>query len=44
MSVVVLRRIALNMVKKEPTRKGGVISKVKIAVWDNSYLEHILVS
>lgn len=43
-NLVVLRRIALNMVKKEPTRKGSVRGKVKIAGWDNSYLERILVS
>jgi predicted transposase YbfD/YdcC len=43
-NLVVLRRIALNTVKKEHTRKGSVRSKVKTAGWDNSYLEQILVS
>jgi predicted transposase YbfD/YdcC len=43
-NLVVLRRIALNMVKKEQTRKGSVRSRVKTAGWDNSYLEQILVS
>jgi len=44
-NLVVLRRIALNMVKKEPTRnKSSVRSRVKTAGWDNSYLERILVS
>lgn len=43
-NLVVLRRIALNMVKKEHTRKGSVRSRVKTAGWDNTYLEQILVS
>jgi predicted transposase YbfD/YdcC len=44
-NLVVLRRIALNMVKKEQTRKkSSVRSRVKTAGWDNSYLEQILVS
>ena len=44
-NLVVLRRIALNMVKKEQTRKkSSVRSRVKAAGWDNSYLERILVS
>jgi len=43
-NLVISRRIALNMVKKEHTRKGSVRSRVKTAGWDNSYLEQILVS
>jgi predicted transposase YbfD/YdcC len=44
-NLVVLRRIALNMVKKEPThKKSSVRSRIKTAGWDNSYLERILVS
>jgi predicted transposase YbfD/YdcC len=44
-NLVVLRRIALNMVKKEQThKKSSVRRKVKAAGWDNSYLEQILVS
>ena len=44
-NLVVLRRIALNMVKKEQThKKSSVRGKVKTAGWDNSYLERILVS
>lgn len=44
-NLVVLRRIALNMVKKEQThKKASVRRKVKTAGWDNSYLERILVS
>jgi len=44
-NLVVLRRIALNMVKKEQThKKASVRRKVKAAGWDNSYLERILVS
>jgi predicted transposase YbfD/YdcC len=44
-NLVVLRRIALNMVKKEQThKKASVRRKVKAAGWDNTYLERILVS
>ena len=44
-NLVVLRRIALNMVKKEQThKKASVRRKVKAAGWDNSYLERILVT
>lgn len=44
-NLVVLRRIALNMVKKEQThKKASVRRKVKAAGWDNSYLERILLS
>jgi predicted transposase YbfD/YdcC len=43
-NLVVLRRIALNMVKKETTRKGSVRARLKIAGWENAYLERILVS
>jgi len=31
-------------VKKETTRKGSVRARVKVAGWDNSYLERVLVS
>jgi predicted transposase YbfD/YdcC len=43
-NLVILRRIALNMVKKEQTPKLSVRRKVKTAGWDNSFLERILVS
>jgi predicted transposase YbfD/YdcC len=43
-NLVVLRRIALNMIKKEQTPKLSVRRKVKTAGWDNSFLERILVS
>jgi predicted transposase YbfD/YdcC len=44
-NLVVLRRIALNMVKKAQTKKkSSVRAKLKRAGWDNSFLEHILVA
>ena len=43
-NLAILRRIALNAVKKEATHKAGVRGRVKRAGWDNSYLELILVS
>jgi predicted transposase YbfD/YdcC len=43
-NLAILRKIALNIVKRERTRKGSVRARVKKAGWDNSYLEQILVS
>jgi predicted transposase YbfD/YdcC len=40
----ILRKIALNAVKKEQTCKASVRRRVKRAGWDNSYLELVLVS
>ena len=38
----VLRRIALNLLKKDKTKKTGIAGKRHIAGWDNAYLEKIL--
>lgn len=44
-NLAILRRIALNMVRREQTRKNvSVRRRVKKAGWDNSYLEQVLVS
>jgi predicted transposase YbfD/YdcC len=43
-NLTILRRIALNMLKKEQTQKVSVRRRVKKAGWDNSYLEQVLVS
>lgn len=40
----ILRKIALNAIKKEQTCKVSVRRRVKRAGWDNSYLELVLVS
>jgi len=40
----ILRKIALNVVKKEQASKTSVRRKLKRAAWDNSYLELVLVS
>ena len=38
----VLRRMALNMLKRESTSKGGVAAKRKRAGWDEDYLLTVL--
>lgn len=38
----VLRRIALNLLKKDNSRKASIKGKRKIGGWDNSFLEHLL--
>ena len=44
-NLAILRRIALNIVKREQTQKKvSVRRRVKKAGWDNSYLEQVLVS
>ncbi len=43
-NLAILRRIALNIVKREQTHKASVRRRVKKAGWDNSYLEQVLVS
>ena len=41
-NLAVLRHIALNLIKKEKTLKGGIQSKRLKAGWDNAYLFKIL--
>lgn len=43
-NLAILRKIALNAVKREKTQKGSVRGRVKKAGWDNSYLEQVLIS
>ncbi|WP_131751225.1 ISAs1 family transposase [Legionella erythra] len=38
----VLRRIALNLLKKDNSRKASIKGKRKIGGWDNSFLENLL--
>ena len=38
----ILRKIALNLIKQETSRKIGVSAKRKNAAWDNSYLMKII--
>lgn len=38
----VLRRIALNLLKKDTSRKASIKGKRKIGGWDNSFLEQLL--
>ena len=38
----VLRRLALNLLKKDNSRKASIKGKRKIGGWDNSFLEHLL--
>ena len=37
-----LNRLALNLLKKETTRKVGIATKRKICGWDNDYLLKVL--
>lgn len=39
---VILRHIALNLIKSDKTFKGSVRGKRKRAAWDTPYLEHLL--
>lgn len=41
-NLATLRRLALNMLKRDTTKKRGVRGKQKIAGWDNTYLLHLL--
>jgi predicted transposase YbfD/YdcC len=43
-NLAILRKIALNLAKKETTVKASMRGKLKKAGWDNSYLEQLLVS
>ena len=43
-NLAILRRIALNIVKREQTQKASVRRRAKKAGWDNSYLQQVLVS
>lgn len=38
----IVRRVALNLIKNEPTMKIGIAAKRKAAGWDTKYLEAIL--
>jgi hypothetical protein len=42
-NLTILRRIVLNLVKKQKNTKASVRGRLKRAAWDNSYLEAILV-
>jgi len=41
-NLVVIRHLALNLLKRENTIKRGIATKRKRAGWDNSYLEKLL--
>jgi predicted transposase YbfD/YdcC len=41
-NLATLRRLALNMLKQDRSKKIGVRSKQKVAGWDNDYLLHLL--
>jgi predicted transposase YbfD/YdcC len=43
-NLATLRRIALNIIKREKSSKASVRARIKKAGWENSYLEAILVS
>ena len=42
-NLTILRKIVLNLVKKQKNTKASVRGRLKRAAWDNSYLETILV-
>lgn len=42
-NLTILRKIVLNLVKKQKNTKASVRGRLKRAAWDNSYLEAILV-
>ena len=41
-NLAILRRLALNLLKRETTKKRGIRGKQKIAGWDNRYLLRLL--
>ena len=41
-NLAILRRIALNLLKKEKTHKNGISCRRKTAGWDNHYLLKVL--
>ena len=41
-NISLIRKMALNMLKKENTEKSGIAIKRKMAGWDNSYLLKVL--
>lgn len=43
-NLALLRKIALNSIKRESSSKSSVRVRIKKAGWDNSYLEKVLVS
>ena len=42
-NLTILRKIVINLVKKQKNTKASIRGKLKRAAWDNSYLETILV-
>ena len=42
-NLAMLRKIVINLVKKQKNTKASVRGRLKRAAWDNSYLETILV-
>jgi predicted transposase YbfD/YdcC len=43
-NLAIVARIALTLVKREPTRKQGIAASRKRAGWDTDYLAHVLTS
>jgi predicted transposase YbfD/YdcC len=43
-NLTILRKIVINLVKKQKNTKASIRGRLKRAAWDNSYLETILVS
>jgi hypothetical protein len=41
-NMAALRRLALNLLKRETTKKSSLKGKLKIAGWNESYLLHVL--
>jgi hypothetical protein len=43
-NLATLRKIVINLIKKQKNSKVSIRSRLKKAAWDNSYLETLLVS
>ncbi|MGC9195972.1 MAG: transposase, partial [Syntrophobacteraceae bacterium] len=41
-NLAILRRFALSLIKRDPSRKIGIKASRKAAGWDNDYLQHLL--
>jgi hypothetical protein len=41
-NLATLRRLALNLLKRETTKKRGIRGKQRCAGWDHRYLLHLL--